>query len=178
MNKLPAFFFVCLMLGFLVSGCTKSEEENAAESKTGESTYRENEQSNIMLIEPGTGVGKVRLGMTVEEMKSCLGKPDIDATGISFVYADLGIEVVIRGEKVYQIYCVHHINNAPAVKACKYKTAEGIGIGSTESEIISTYGEPYKRGESALSFITYNELGMRFELDNDQVVLILVLNPW
>ncbi|GAG32963.1 unnamed protein product, partial [marine sediment metagenome] len=104
-----------------------------------------------------------------------LGKPDIAATGVSFVYADLGIELVIRDEKVYSIHCVHHINGAPAVKACKYQTSEGIGIDSTESEIISAYGEPSKRSKGALS---YNKLGMRFELDSGQVSLIQLLKPW
>ncbi len=81
--------------------------------------------------------------MTVEQMESVLGKPDFSPTSISSVYADLGIEVIARdGEPVSAITCVRRIQNAPTVKECKYKTAEGIGIGSTESEIISAGCNP------------------------------------
>jgi hypothetical protein len=176
MMKMPVFLFTMLTIAFFTIGCETSEEKNESENaNTDVQAPDRREHYKDMLIQPGIGVGRVRLGMTVEEMENCLGKPDIDATGISFVYADLGIEVVIRDEKVNQIHCIHHINNAPAVKACKYQTVEGIGIGSTESEIISAYGEPSKRSKGAL---TYNELGMRFELDGGQVNLILVLKPW
>ena len=186
MKNLPSIFTLCLMVGLFIPGCKKSEEEktletgtaesvygeNEQDNTTAESVYRENEQNNAMLIKPGIGVGEVRFGMTVEEVKNTLGKPSIDVTGISFIYADLGIEVVAKDrETISAIVCVHHINNAPKVQACKYRTAEGIGIGSTESDIISAYGEPFKRSTDRL---IYKDLAMSFRLADGQVNRIWV----
>ncbi len=164
------------VLALPFSGCSEKDPEPESGEKSPRAQASDGgEQAEAMLIRPGLGVGPVRFGMTIGEMKECLGEPDIAATGVSFVYADLGIEVVTRDEQVHSINCVDHIKDAPEVKACQHKTSEGIGIGSTESELIAAYGEPYKRGSSGLM---YNELGMRFELDEDQVKLIGVLKPW
>jgi hypothetical protein len=158
-------------------GCAENEPE--AEPEAMNSTVRAPQDAGQdgpkALIQPGTGVGSVRFGMTVEEMKETLGEPDIDATGISYMYAAEGIEVVFRDGKVHSIHCVDHIANAPEVRTCQYRTSEGIGIGSTESEVVSAYGEPGKRTPDALM---YNDLGLRLELDNGQVHKIVALPPW
>jgi hypothetical protein len=177
MTKQFRYLFAIMVLGLLCYGCSeKDEQAEVKEAETAaEATDADNQETIVASIQPGIGVGKVKFGMTVDELKNTLGKPDIDATGISYVYADLGIEVVIRDKKVHSIYCVRHIVNAPEVKACEYQTAEGIGIGSAESEIIAAYSEPTKRSMGALM---YKELGLRFELENGQVQKIIVLKPW
>lgn len=171
------FIFVVLLLGIHGLGCSdKGDQNESEEANTNVQATDPNEQdTTAALIQPGVGVGEVEFSMTVDEMKTALGKPDIDATGISYVYAHLGIEVVFRDEKVHSIHCVHHINNAPEVKACKYRTEEGIGIGSTESDITSAYGEPFKRSNGALM---YKALGLRFEFNDGQVQKIIALQPW
>ena len=77
-------------------------------------------------------------------------------------------------ETVHLIICVHHIDGAPEVKPCPYKTPEGIGIGSTESEVIAAYGEPYKRQKI---FLGYKEPNLIFELEDGKVNRINVLTP-
>ncbi len=158
---------IIMTMGLLCIGCADKDERDGEVSQQQDAT--------AAAIQPGVGVGEVKFGMTLEDMKDVLGKPDIDATGISYVYADRGIEVVLRDDKVYCIYCVDHIPNAPDVKACAYQTAQGIGIGSSESDIIAAYQEPSKRSPGALM---YPQLGLRFVIENNQVQKIIALKPW
>ena len=165
-----------MVLGLFCQGCAEKDDQNEVEeAETAVQTDAGKQDALVASIQPGIGVGKVKFGMTFAELKNALGKPDIDVTGITYVYADLGIEVVIRSDIVRCVYCVHHITGAPFVKACEYQTEEGIGIGSTESEIIAAYDEPTKRSQGAL---TYKEFGLRFELQNGQVQKIIALKPW
>ena len=181
MNKKYRYLYAIVVFGLLCQGCAKKDDPNDVEetestAQTAQTVDSNNPGKVIAGVQPGTSVGEVKLGMTVDELKNALGKPDTDATGISYVYTDLGIEVVIMDGKVHSVYCAHHLTpNVPEFKACKYRTEEGIGIGSSESDIMSAYGEPTKRGNGALM---YKELGIRFELDNDQVQKIIVLKPW
>ena len=174
--KTYRYLYFLIVLGILCYGCAEKEEQSEPEEVETEvqASDADNQETIVASIQPGMGVGKVKFGMTVDELTSALGKPDIDATGISYVYADLGIEVVIRDDKVHSVYCVHHIPNASEVKTCEYQTEKGIGIGSTESDIIAAYGEPTKRSKGALM---YKELGLRFELENGQVQKIIALKP-
>jgi len=173
MKRQILFIFVTLLLGTFGLGC--SDKENQSESDdantTAQVTNPGDQDTTDALIQPGIGVGQIKLNMTVDDIKAALGRPDIDATGISYVYADLGIEVVFKNDKVLNILCVHHINNAPNVKACKYRTVKGTGIGSTESDVTSAYGEPTKLSNGALM---YKELGLRFKLEDGQVHTIIV----
>lgn len=158
-----------------ISGCADKQDAEPDDSDTATQSPEKTEPQKASLILPGIGVGEIQLGMTVGEMKDRLGKPDIDATGFSLVYADLGVEVVIIDEKVRMIYCVNGMSNAPEVKACKSQTVEGIGIGSTESDIISAYGEPTNRRGGSLM---YKDLGLVFEMSNGQVNILTAREPW
>ncbi len=60
---------------------------------------------------------------------------------------------------------------------CPYRTPEGIGIGSTEAEVIAAYGEPAIRDKVGVSWTAY-EVGLRFEFEDGQVSLIGALKPW
>jgi len=171
------FAVVALLLATFDLGCSSKDDQGTSEdaNTTVPVTETDEKEPTTALIRPGIGVGKVQFGMAVDDMKEILGKPDIDATGISYVYADLGIEVVFRDDKVHSIYCVHHMKGVPDFRVCKYRTQEGIGIDSSESDIITAYGEPAKRSDGALM---YKELGLRFELENGQVRKIIALKPW
>ena len=85
------------------------------------------------------------------------------------MYSGLGIQVLIRDDKVISVICRQHFPDVPEFKSCKYQTAEGIGIGSTESDILAAYNEPSRRRNERL---TYKELGLVFELVNDRVQMI------
>jgi hypothetical protein len=176
MTKKYRYLYAIVVLGLLCIGCAEKDEH--AEVKEAEAAAQtansDNQKTLAASIEPGIGVGKVKLGMTLDELKKALGKPDIDATGFSYVYADLGMEVVLKNDKVVNILCVQHIPNAPEVKACEYQTAEGIGIGSTESDIIAAYNEPTERNSG---YLIYSDLGLRFKIVNGQTQKIVALKP-
>ena len=172
MSEKYRYLYAIVVLGLLCHGCAKNDEPNDTEEVEAavQAVDTDNPGTEVASIQPGIGVGKVKFGMSVSELKDALGKPDIDATGISYVYADLGIEVVTRDDIVHSVICVQHILNAPEVKSCEYQTAEGIGIGSSEADIVAAYNEPTKRRSGVLM---YMELGLRFELSNGHVQKIM-----
>ena len=63
------------------------------------------------------------------------------------------------------------VGDMPVIKAmenaCKVKTPEGIGIGSTEDEIIKAYGEPSRRRENK---IFYKDMRTSFGLAEAKVI--------
>ena len=166
-----------VLLGLLCQGCAQRDEPSDAEDTetTAHTVDSETQEMADGSIQPGIGVGKVKFGMSVSELEDSLGKPDSDATGFSYVYADLGIEVVLKDDRVFNIFCVQQIPDNPEVKACEYQTAEGIGIGSTESNIITAYNEPTERRNGG--YLIYKDLGLGFKLENDHVQRIIVLKP-
>ena len=170
------FRCLCAMvvLGLFSQGCAQKEEPGDAEEMEATVQTVETEETAVASIQPGIGVGKVKFGMSVTELEDSLGLPDIDVTGL-YVYADLGIELVMQDGKVFSISCVRHSPDHPDVKSCEYKTAEGIGIGSTESDILTAYNEPTERRDSG--YLIYRDLGLGFQLENDQVQKIIVLGP-
>ena len=161
MKKHLNILCIITMIGFLCFGCKKKESDNSAET----------------LINPGVGVGKIKFGMTVQQMKDILGKPDIAATGISYMYTSLGIEVVAKDKTtISSILCGNPNNiNLPVVKAmeetCKFKTAEGIGIGSTKVQIIKAFGQPMGRRDNRL---LYKDKRISFTLADGKVIGIWV----
>ncbi len=172
MNKMMAVSCLLVLGGLFYAGCDKTKDETSLELQ-GESTGQSEKSTANLLILPGICVGDVRLGMTVDEMKDVLGKPDVAATGISFMYKSLGIEVVANDKKtVIAISCGNpHNINTPIVKAlgaaCKFKTAEGIGIGSTADHILQEYGEPSRKSNDGL---LYKDDGIAFFLSDDKVI--------
>ncbi len=177
MKKILAIFCILAFGGFIIVGCEKSGDEGGSDSQQ-EIAKQDDESSENLLIEPGVGVGAVKFGMTVDEMKGVLGKPDVAATGISFMYKSLGIEVVAKDkETVSAISCGNpHNINTPVVKAlgtaCKFKTAEGIGIGSTGDQILQAYGDPTKKSDERL---LYKDEGIGFFLFDGKVIGIWLL---
>lgn len=172
MNKMMAVSCLLVLGGLFYAGCDKTKDETSLESQ-GESTSQTEKSTANLLILPGIGVGDVRLGMTVDEMKDALGKPDVAATGMSFMYKSLGIEVVANDKKtVIAISCGNPNNiDTPVVKAlaaaCKFKTAEGIGIGSTADQILQAYGEPTKKSNERFA---YKDMRTFFFFSDDKVI--------
>ena len=160
----------CVIAVGVFAGCEKNTDQAPPDPK--EETSQKQPAENL-LIEPGIGVGDVKLGMTVDQMKDVLGKPDVAATGVSYMYKSLGIEVVVKDKQtISAISCGNpHNMTTPVVKAlgpaCRFRTAEGIGIGSAANEIIQTYGEPTKKSGDRL---VYKEKKISFFLTDDKVI--------
>lgn len=157
MKKIVLIWSLLLIGPLLCTGCDKSADETPPD-KPQEVARPPQTEPDDMLIKPGIGVGKVKFGMTVEQMKDVLGAPDVDATGISWMYQSLGIEVIAKDKQTISgISCGNPHNMATPVvkamgKACKFKTAEGVGIGTKDYEVIDLLGEPTSRTEKRLLY--------------------------
>ncbi|MBW8035842.1 MAG: hypothetical protein FVQ79_09480 [Planctomycetes bacterium] len=188
MKKILLILSVFVFVGFFCVGCKKTADEVPQETdRQSQNTEAVSDQgaedavsdqgvedaSEDLVIRPGIGVGKIKFGMTVKQMKDILGKPDVDATGISFLYSDLGIEIVAKDMvTVSAISCGNPFNkDLPLIRAmeeaCKFKTVEGIGIGSTEDQVLKAFGQPTKRSNDRLR---YKGKRMSIHLANGKVI--------
>lgn len=176
MKKIVLISSLLLIVPLFSVGCDKSTDE-APPDEPREVARQPQSEPGDMLIEPGIGVGRVKFGMTVEQMKDVLGEPDVDATGISLMYQSLGIEIIAKDQQTIVAIVCGNPNNVPTPvvkalqKACKFKTAEGVGIGSTDYEVIDLLGEPTSRTEKRL---LYKDKKMFIGLAGGEVIGILL----
>ena len=108
------------------------------------------EEAAKLVIEPGIGVGKVKFGMTREELVEIMGEPEIDQFGSYLSCPSLGIQYNLSGGLPDQIGNII-LNPGGAANAHRNefpgKTVEGIGIGSTPEEVIAAWGKPDKESQ-------------------------------
>lgn len=130
--------------------------------------------SKPLVIKPNVGIGEVKFGMSLEEVKRILGEPE-HTVPAGLLYPRLGLTITQRDGAVLAIVCGGMSNkDAALVKACKSRTEKGIGIGSTEAEIIAAYGEPTtKRGPRLM----YRQLNARFVLADGKVIGMWFAKP-
>ena len=172
MKKILLVLSIFVFVGFFCIGCKKTPNEVPQDTEGGSNQPAE-EASEDLVIRPGIGVGKIKFGMTVKQMKDILGKPDVAATGISYMYTALGIEIVAKDTvTISAILCGNpNRQSLPIVKAmekaCKFKTADGIGIGSTEDQVLKAFGQPTKRSNGMLR---YKGNRMSITLANGKVI--------
>src|SRR5438477_109349 len=121
------------------------------------------------LIEPGVSVGKVRAGMTVDQVRAELGAPQF-TTANALEYTRLGFAVMPGADGVVQVVMCGDVtgNNGPLIKRFRARTKEGIGLGSSRDELIKAYGEPSTDQKFAgnRESIRYDSLGITFSLES------------
>ena len=103
-------------------------------------------------IKPKQGVGAIRFGSSVAQVRDVLGEPTkekpMGASAREMVYADFGLVLLVHNKLgVGDIQCCSNNFRYSAIygvtmKTFPGKTKEGIGIGSTREELIAAYGEP------------------------------------
>lgn len=179
MKKILLVLSIFVFAVFFCTGCKKTNNEitptpeKAPEDTKIVSDKGSEKPAEDLLIRPTIGVGKIKIGMTVKQMENILGKPDIAATGISYMYRDLGIEIVAKDSvTINAIVCGNPSGRTMAIvkaqeKACKFKTIEGIGIGSTEEQVIKAFGQPTNRSNNKLG---YKNKRMSIHLSNGKVI--------
>jgi len=171
-----------VVIGLFCLGCEKAPNEV---SKGTEEEYSQPPKENLedLLIRPGIGVGKIQFGMTVKQMKDLLGEPDVTPlTGNkSHMYISRGIEIVTRDEAtISTVICGNPsgMKEPPEFKAmeeaCKFKTVEGIGIGSSEDQVLKAFGQPTERKGNTLK---YKDKHMSICLTDGKVVGVVVKQP-
>lgn len=133
------------------------------------------------VIEPLVGIGKVRFGMTVEQMKQILGEPQ-QSRGVLQEYLDSGFAILAMNDAVTIIACGDRRRaDSPRIRNCKSRTKKGIGMGSSKEDIIKAYGEPSStqqlpRPSGAVS-LKYDQLNSEFLLMGDKVIQMTFKAP-
>jgi hypothetical protein len=172
----PAVMLATALL-MLAPGCSKKEDKPAADAPKSEAGASKPEVSTPkpptpLVIEPGSGVGKVRRGMTVQQVLAEIGPPR-STNGNMLVYPRLGIWVGMTGDKV-DIFNVH------LRKGFTGRTQEGVGIGSTREEVIGAYGQPVPQPPSTrepkpgFEIMNYSKPSIRFFLQDGAVEYIVL----
>ena len=121
----------------------------------------------IVVITPGLEDVSVRLRQDIDELEQLYGRPEVHATGVLIFNAprlgEFGI-LPNNNDEVGQILTIDK----------RYKTARGIGVGSTRAAVLKAYGEPDEADE-ALRVDHYDFEGISFAYDKDwQVEAIFI----
>jgi len=166
--SLTIFLAAILWLG---SGCSRKEDKPAAVSPEPPVRAATTEPEAPPVIEPGSGVGKVRKGMTVDQVIAGLGPPK-STNGNMLVYPRLGIWVGMNKE-------TGDIFNMHLRRGFDGRTPEGIGIGSSRAEVIAAYGEPSsdQHPKPKFEILHYNKPVIRFFLQSEVVDYIVLDLP-
>lgn len=141
------------------------------------------------MIEPGVGVGELKLGMPVSEVSKILGTPPIPIRNYSEktspagtngskwtklnYYPVLDLSVVAQNSIVVEIRIGP---GTPNTEGCH--TKEGIGIGGRMSKkIAKAYGKPDAEMPTALNakFVVYNDRGVNLVVNKQGALVRLAL---
>ena len=101
-------------------------------------------------VVPGEGIGPVKLGMTESELIALLGQPKI-SQGTARTWKSPPLTAVVGKEpdpKVMVILAgVMGEPDSDLVRDFAFKTPEGIGMLSTEPQLLAAFGDPEHRVE-------------------------------
>ncbi len=135
------------------------------------------------LIKFGQGYGRIRFGMTREELVAAVGEPQ-RKVGLAYEYLDLGFAVLLDDQG--QVGCIMcgdaNPSGSPLVKRFKGQTPEGIGMGSSPEEVTQAYGEPDSRSLNpydlrGVSTTKYRTLGVDLIFCDNKLVHIVISRP-
>lgn len=129
-----------------------------------------------MLIVPGVSVGKVKAGMTQQEVIAALGQPDRPQGNVLVYDKKFGFSVICaRGGVVANVFCGVY-PRSPGLKVFEGRTKEGIGLDSTRADLVKAFGEPtsVKPWGAGQEQLRYNQLGLMFILEAGKVVQLTV----
>ena len=115
---------------------------------------------------PGQGVGAVVFGMTEDEVVSHLGEPELRADGgLSLVYPSKGLSVTVHPDLGVRGVMLSSASALPPDLTpgdFAGTSSAGIGIGSSEAEVLAAYGEAQQRRQTGRQTDTlYEEPRMR-----------------
>lgn len=141
------------------------------------SRVQENAAVEPPLIEPKMAVGKVKAGMTVDQVIAALGEPQ-RRTANSIEYTRLGFAVMASPDNVVKVVLCGDVMglNGPLVKVFTGRTKEGIGLNSTREQVEKAYGVPTssERFPGGRESMKYENLGITFSLEGGKVHHMIV----
>lgn len=144
----------------------------------------------VAQVQPGAGVGDLRLGMSLPEVERKAGLPRIKKwlnDGISYSYPSSGINVFASGDPMRVSRITAGSGFAEKNQWMREfwgKTREGIGIGSTREQILRVYGLP-EAGNVLLDYkpridegsLVYRRLGIAFLMHENKVIRMTIFPP-
>ena len=134
--------------------------------------------NETIVIVPMESVGKVRRGMTTNEVEAVLGKPERMQGKMMIYDKKFGMSVGQTKLGVMVVFCGDSSGGGPGVKTFKGRTKEGIGTGSSREEVVKALGQPTSATpwEARLQQeqLQYKPLGLEFMLEKGKVFNILV----
>jgi hypothetical protein len=175
-NALPLFIAITACVLLLTSGCVQETDTAGVPEFT-------RDQIADFVIKPGEGWGPIMFSTSKAQVERMLGAPERRSGEYALEYMSLGMAITVdKSNKVNQILfgnvCASSHEDS-LIQACRFKTAEGIGMLSTDEEIRAAYGEPSGlRGESEVEELQYRELGTIFTLRNSRLVHISIRSPY
>jgi hypothetical protein len=141
----------------------------------------EEEPAEELVIEPLVGIGPIRFGMSQAEVIEHFGQPDrifegqptklnyVPSQGLNFVVdAKLGLQ---------EIGCWSEGMLPSRVTTFAGSTKKGIGIGASQEEITTAYGQPDRTSTSTggdIQNLHYDTLNIRFSLKEGSVMSIVL----
>lgn len=102
-----------------------------------------------MNVEPGVGVGPIKFGMSMEDVKKALGEPG-RMTGRAQEYLALGLAVLPGRDGTVGAVMMGDTGGGTLSEAFKGSTKDGIGMGVNRDKIVAVLGQP-ERSETAAS---------------------------
>lgn len=174
MNRAGDMRTLAFLALFIVVGCQHDPYAHLYD-KAAQAKVRDG-----ILIEPNVRVGKIRSGMTTRDVIAVVGEPDRRDV-FNLEYLRFGFAVTVdRNDFVRLIGCGAFCDKtSPLIKMFAGRTKEGIGMGSTRSEVVSAFGPPTKSEllESGGEDLVYDEQGLEFVLAGAKVHYIAVIFP-
>jgi hypothetical protein len=135
-----------------------------------------------LVVEPNLGVGKIRAGMTTQQVIAEMGQPQ-RRTGNALEYTRLGLAVLPDTNGVVKVVMCGDVTGlgGPLVKAFTGRTPEGIGMNSTRDEVVKALGEPSssERFRGGTESLGYEALGLTLTLEAGKVhhLIVRLKNP-
>jgi hypothetical protein len=163
--KATRFLPITLITVFCFTGCSDN------------SALVDSEPGPPMVIEPNIAVGKVHIGMRVEDVIAQLGEPQ-RRTANALEYTRFGFAVMPAPDGIIQVVMCGDVTgiNGPLVKAFTGHTKEGIGLKSTREELVKTYGQPSsdEKLPGGTESLRYDSLGITFTMEGGKVYHMII----
>ena len=120
--------FRAVVAAIVLTGCVTNN--NVAPPSSAPQSFNDN------LIVPGQRIGKVYLGMPIAQLYKEFGNPSkrdvADGNAVEYTYDRASLTVGVAGGKVIDV----------ATTSSLFRTANGVGVGSSDIEVRSKLGPP------------------------------------
>jgi hypothetical protein len=162
------------------TGTNKAVVEEEGKTTTQEQSASVEKDENPFIFELGIGMGRLKLGADEAKITEFLGSPNMMHGEGMYQYN--GFWIWAKEGKVYAFHCGDgNKSDSQHVTECIVRTKEGIGMGSTEQDVVNAYGRPdverdFRLLKGAVRWY-YRSKGTVFGLHGGKVHFILLQQP-